>query len=177
VDPSLFPQKAGAPAVIIERVNDCRTIGSPARDNPPWRSRRISKPCRFCECLKVAHSFRSRHPPRRKAIEGSHRRSITDDYRKASELPPRAEPVLFISEDRECRPVYALRRPRSRLIARLRAPLAAAIHQPLEQSGIQAAAQKDLVQVASRDARQNTSHPRHSACPKSATPLVQMHRP
>jgi hypothetical protein len=28
----LFPQKAGAPArVIIERINDCRTIGSPGQ--------------------------------------------------------------------------------------------------------------------------------------------------
>jgi hypothetical protein len=165
---SIFvPQKAGAPArVIIERINDCRTIGSPAQVNPPSRSR----PPPSVAGIDQQEGYRG-------VSCGSHRRSTMDDDRKAREWPPSAETVSFISEDRECRPVYALRRRRSRLIVRLRAPLAAAIHQPLEQSGVQAAAQKDLVQVASRDARQNTSHPRHSACPKSATPLAQMHRP
>jgi hypothetical protein len=46
---------------------------------------------------------------------------------------------------------------RFRLIGTLRAPLAAASYLPQEQFGVQSTAQKDPVQVASRDARQNTS--------------------
>jgi hypothetical protein len=42
-----------------------------------------------------------------------------------------------------------------RLIATLKVPLTAAGYRPQEQLGVQAAAQKGPVQVASRDARQN----------------------
>jgi hypothetical protein len=139
VDPSLLPQKAGKPA----RFNDCGTIGSPAQATILHGDHVVSKPCQFCGCLKVPHSFRSRHPTSRKAIEGSAAVPTDAAPRTTAGRPancPSAESVLLISEDRECRPVYALCHPRPRLIARLRAPLAAAIHQPLEQSGVQAAA-------------------------------------
>jgi hypothetical protein len=66
---------------------------------------------------------------------------------------------------------------RARSIGTLRAPSAAASHRPQGQFGAQATAQKDQAQAASRHARQNTSLPRRSGCPKIASPLAQMHHP
>jgi hypothetical protein len=75
--------------------------------------------------------------------------------------PATTDTVLCVSENREREAEGStgqwLATLAFRLIGTLRAPLAAASHLPQEQFGVQATAQKDRAQVASRDARQNTS--------------------